>query len=1204
MNDVKCLPFESIHNTDLNRFKCMKFYIKSVCRPPAGIAKFLLVINSLKRIDPTVKRQIIMRFNLIIVLLTATILHVSASSYSQSVTLKYKNAALISVFKEIRSQTGYDFFYSDKLMNGAKPVNLNLNNVSLENALKICFADQPLSYSIENKTVIVKHKETSILDKVLGYFSAVDLRGRVLDENGLPLIGVSVKIKGGTGGVSTNSNGEFIIKLPEGSETLIFSYIGYQTKEISVNNNTVLNVTLLEANKGLDEVIVVGYGSQKKRNVIGSVAQINSDDLKQMPTMNITNMLSGRLPGITTLQQSGRPGADDATLRIRGTSSYQGSQGPIAIVDGVERPFAQLDPNEIESISILKDAVALSVYGLQAANGIILVTTKRGKAQQPKISYDGAVMVNSNTRFPKFLDGPDYMEWFSRAEELDNEYRISTDQDPNPLTYNKAQINALRNGTNTNPLFGNTDWVGEFLGKKSTSQSHSVTVRGGTERVKYFSNIGYLDQEGIVANTGFKRFNLRTNLDAQLNSILSVAFDINAQMHKTRTPGISPDNTAYMNPFYQAVRTLPNMPMYAPNGLPTAYNSNAGYVNPIASVMQSGYQHGEANVFQTSLAFNVKVPWVSGLSGKVLTSFDKTGTENKNWLTPYPLMGRGRNQISGNYTLIPSPPGFSVTTLRQNYNQNNRLTFQPSLNYTKTFGSHTFNALALYEWARTKSSLFSTGARNFALTELHDIDFGSSATLDFVSPTGSSRNKARQGYVGRINYAYKNKYLFEAAMRADASISFPEEGRWGYFPGAGLGWIVSEENFFEKIKNTVNFFKIKASHGVLGKEATVTEFAYLPSFAFTENPVAVIGGSPVSALYTGTPPNRDLTWERHRVTNVGFEAELWNGKLGVDFDYFYKVVTDILTTRSGLYPSSVGGNFPSTFNDGITDNRGFDLQIKHRNNLGKFSYAVTGNFNWARNKIILINEVQSLPSWQKRTGRPIGEKLGFVVDGFYQNWDEARNGSSPSSGIIAPGFFKYRDLNGDGRVTRDADMTAVGRSNMPEIMYGLNLEASYSGFDFSVLFQGAGLSSVALGGVYEGSSGTSGIEDNTPFTKTFYGYGNSPYYLVEQAWRPDNQDAKFPRLTSGGVALSPHNANANSGFIISNDYLRLKSIQLGYTLPKSLFKSKIEKMRFYVSGFNLFTWDKLKYLDPEMPNVNNGFYPQQKMISGGINLIF
>lgn len=1028
--------------------------------------------------------------------------------------------------------------------------------------------------------------------------------GSVTDKQSLPLPGVSVTVKGTPKVVQTNNEGKFSITLEQNEQTLVLTYIGFTTKEVAVKGASV-NIELEESNSLLNEVVVVGYGTQKKSNVLGSVAQITSEDIKQAPTMNITNMLAGRLPGITTVQSSGRPGADDATIRVRGTSTYQGGQGPIVIVDGVERAFSQLDPNEIESISVLKDALSAAVYGLQAANGVILVTTKRGKVSAPKITYDGAIIQNSNTRFPKFLDGPDYMDWFSKAETLDNDYRINVGMDPSPLTYTQSQIDALRNGTNTNPLLGNTDWVGQLLGKKSYSQSHGITVRGGSEKVKYFSSLGYLDQDGVVENTGFKRFNLRTNIDAQLNELLSVTFDIGARLQKTNTPGISPDNSAYMNPFYQAVRTLPNMPMYAENGLPTAYQSNAGYVNPIASVMQSGYQNGETNVFQSTLTFNVKVPWIKGLTGKVLTSFDKNATENKNWTTPYAMMGRFRGQTTGNFTLISNPPGITVNTLRQNYSQNNRLTFQPSLNYTRTFeGGHSITALALYEWSRYRSNVFSTGARNFALSELQEIDFGSTATNDFISPTGSSGLGARQGYVGRVNYSYKDKYLFEVAVRADASLSFPAESRWGYFPGVGLGWIVSKEGFFSKMSNTINFLKVKASHGVLGKDNTVTSFPYLPGFMLTDSPVAIIGGVPVSALYTTAPPNKNLTWERHNTTNVGFEAEFWNGKLGVDFDYFYTVVNNILTGRGNLYPPTLGGNVPSTFNDGITDNRGFDLQLRHKNNIGKFNYSVTGNFNWARNKVILINENENLPAWQKRTGRPIGEKIGFIVDGMYQTWEEARNGSSPSSGFLAPGYFKYRDLNGDGRITRDADMTYIGRSNLPEIMYGINLQASYGGFDFSALFQGAALSSLALGGLYEGSSGTSGIEDNSPFTKTFYGYGNSPYYLVEQSWSPSNPNAKYPRLTSGGVSLSPHNANQNSGFIVNNDYIRLKSVQIGYTLPKSLLKSKIERVRFYVTGFNLFTWDKLKYLDPEMPNVNNGFYPQQKMISGGVNLTF
>ena len=1028
------------------------------------------------------------------------------------------------------------------------------------------------------------------------------VKGKVSDNNNESLPGVSVKVKATNVGAVTDINGNFTINAPQGS-TLVFTYIGFATKEVRVSG-TDLVVKLSESHSQLNEVVVVGYGTQKKSNVIGSVAQINSDDLKQAPTMNVTNMLAGRLPGITALQQSGRPGADNSALRIRGTNSYAGGATPVVIMDGVTRTFdqfSQLDPNEIENISILKDAVASAVFGINAANGIILVTTKRGKNQKAVISYDAGVNVNSNTRFPKFLNGPDYMEWYTKAQVMDNEYFEKTGQGLRPMVYTQEEIDAVRNGTNTNPLLGNTDWVGELLDNTSTTQTHSVTVRGGTDKIRYFSNLNYLGQDGIVDRTGYKRYNARTNLDAEINPVLSVALDLNVRKQKTNAPGILPENTAFMNPFFQAVRALPNMPKTI-NGIPTAYNSGGGYVNPLASVTESGYQNSESDVFQGGLTFNINVPWVKGLKGKLLTTYDKTSTQNKSWTTPYQLMGKGRDQISGDFIPV-TPPGLTVNTLRQSYNQNNRISFQPSLNYNRTFGHHTFEVLALYEWSEFKSNIFSTGARNFTITNLHEINLGSKDPLDVIAPTGSSGVDARHGYVGRVNYAYKNKYLVEVAARVDESLNFPEGQRTGFFPGAGLGWIVSEEAFFEKMKNTFSFFKVKASMGSLGKN-DAAPFAYLSSFQRTTDPVVVIGGVPMNALYSTPPPNFAFTWEKHTMYNAGFETEIKGGKFGVDFDYFYRIAKDILDGVGGLYPFTVGHYVPSTVNNGVAVNQGIDLQLKHRNKLGDFRYSLTGNFNWARNKIIKRNENPNLPSWQRTVGRSVGEKMGFIVDGFYETWEEAANGSSPSAGTLAPGFFKYRDLNGDGRITRDADMTFVGKSNMPEIMFGLNIELGYKGFDFSALFQGAALSSVALGGLYEGSSGTSGIEDNSPFTRTFYSFGNSPYYLLEESWSPDNPNAKFARLTTNTASFSPHNANANSAHIINNDYLRLKAIQFGYTLPKSLFKSGIESMRLNVSGFNLFTWDKLKYLDPESPNVNNGFYPQQKMISAGLSVVF
>lgn len=1030
--------------------------------------------------------------------------------------------------------------------------------------------------------------------------------GRVTDSGGQPLVGASVQVKGTRSGTSTDVNGKFILPVSSDKVTLTISMTGYATQTVNASVEAAVIVVLREDMKGLDEVVVVAYGKQKKADVIGSVSQISGKELEKAPTMNVTNMLAGRISGVTTLQQSGRPGADDATIRIRGVGTY-GKASPLIIIDNVQRPsFSYLDPSEIESITVLKDAVSTAVYGLQAANGIILITTKHGKNHKPVITYNGAVTVNSNTRFPKFLNGPDYMEWYNKGTDMDNDYNAHTGADPVPYVYTQDQIDALRNGTNTNPLLGNTDWIGELTGRHSMSQQHSVSVSGGTDKVKYFTSVGLLDQDGVVKNTGFKRYNIRTNIDADLNDYFSVNVGLGARQQQTHTPGISPDNTAYMNPFYQAVRMLPNLPMYDENGVPTAYYSNAGWVNPLAAVDMSGYQRGETNLFQGNISFNLKVPGVRGLEMKLLTAYDKSSTENKGWLTPYTMMGRNRDQTTGNLVAIHTEPGISRTTLRQSYSQYNRKTFQPSITYNKEFGDHKVSALALYEWSQQSSNVFSTGASNFALTDLQEIDFGSPATEDQISPTGSSRvDDSRAGYVLRLNYGFNEKYLFEIATRYDASIKFTKNNRWEAFPAAAVGWIISKENFFEKLGNTISYLKLKGSVGRLGNDGAISNFGYLQTFSLTSGPVMVIGGQPVLALYTNGLPNVDLRWETSTLTNVGFESEFWNGKLGVDFEWFYKLTKDILDNPGSLYPLSLGGYAPSALNYGVVANRGFDLQIRHRNRIGKFQYGITGNLNWARNKILRLNENTGLPSWQRKVGRSIGSKYGFIVDGMYQNWEEALNGTSPSGGYLAPGFFKYKDINGDGRLTRADDMTYIGRSNLPELMYGLNIDLHYGNFDMSVLFQGAAMADVSLAGTYEGASGVSGVDDNTPFTKTFYGYGNSPYFLVQNSWTPDNPNAAFPRLTAYKSTLSSNNAHINSGWIRDGSYLRLKSAQIGYSIPaKVLNNIKVQQVRVYVSGFNLFTWDKLKYLDPEMPNVNNGFYPQQRMLSAGLNVTF
>lgn len=1029
------------------------------------------------------------------------------------------------------------------------------------------------------------------------------VKGTVTNTNAEPLSGASVSVSGTSTGMQTDDKGRFSISLPADRGSLTISMVGYASRTIDVSAGQSVQITLTEMQGNLDEIVVVGYGRQRRGTLTGSVAQISGNELKKTPAINLSNVLAGRLPGLTVMQQSGRPGFDDATLRIRGINTT-GVSAPMIIVDGVQRSFSQLDPNEIENITILKDAAAAAVYGLQAAGGVILVTTKRGVNRKATITYDASVSLNSLTRFPKFLNGPDYMYWYKKGEELDNEYLMHINGNPIPFTYTDDEIAALRDGKNTNPFYGNTDWVEELLGKKSLTQHHNISVRGGNESVRYFTSIGMLNQEGVVRNNDFKRFNVRSNLDFKLSNIFSAAIDLGARKEDRISSGIPADNGSYMNPFFQAVRVLPNLPMYTPDGIPTASRAGAGIVNPIAALDNSGYQRYETSVLQSNLTLNANIPFVKGLSAKLLVSYDQTNQQFKSWLQPYEMMVRERG-ASGWYWSKALPPGITVNTLRQSSSISTRETFQPQINYENRFGDHDVKALFVYEFSQTDGNSFSAGARNFALTDLHEINYGSRDPNDFIAPTGSSDRTARAGYVGRFNYAYQNKYLAELVARYDASYNFAPENRWGLFPAASLGWVISREDFFQNWKNPISMLKLRGSAGLLGNDR-IGGFQYLQTFSLTTGPVVVIGGSPVSALYTTAVPNRDITWEKTTTYNIGLEATLWNGKLDVEFDWFYKITKDILDNVSGIYPPSVGGNFPSVVNRSIVDNRGFDLRLSHRNTIGrKFNYSVTGNFNFARNRLIRRDIADGTPEWLNPLGRPLGQKVGYVSEGLFQTWEEVDTWPTSPSGGAAPGFIKYRDLNGDGQITQGGDFTFIGRSNFPEIMYGLNLDLQYGAFDLSALFQGAARTNVSLGGTYEGSAGVSGVMDNTPFTRTFYNLGNSPYYVIERAWRPDNPNATLPRLTANRAGYANHNGWMNSQYVMNGAYLRLKSIQLGINLPKSLLnRIKVENVRFYVAGFNLLTWDHLKYLDPEMPNANNGFYPQQKMMTVGANLTF
>ena len=1011
------------------------------------------------------------------------------------------------------------------------------------------------------------------------------ISGIIIDSKGEPIIGANVVQKGTTNGVISDIDGKFMIQVDEGS-MLAISYIGYLTKEIRVGNQNDIRIVLTEDTQNLEEVVVVGYGVQKRTSVTGSVAQVGNKELQQAPLPNISQSLAGKLPGLVTRQESGQPGADDASMLIRGVSTWQNSS-PMILVDGVERAFNNLDPNEIESIAILKDASAAAIYGVRGANGVILVTTKRGTEQKAEISYSGALTMSTNTAFPDFLDGEEYAYWYNYAEQMNG-------RDP---LFSESDIEKIKNG-DPNGYWGNTNWSDLLFKKIALTQHHNISVNGGNKDIRYFLSAGYLDQDGTVKNVNFKRYNLRVNVDANITKDFLVSVDAGGRVEDRKNPGLANftgrGNESGGNLVNMLMRAHPYINSSASDGTPIA--SALSVTNPVAARDLSGFNKSNRTVFIGSLSFKYSPSFIKGLSAKVTASYDYTMETTKSFFTPFSLLVFDpRTETS----VMKDDVGFGdMSLLTEGYTKQTRVTFQEQVNYANTFGKHDIGVLFVAEQSEYKMNNVGAYIRDFDFNELPELSFGKDNP---TKPTGTSQIFPRVGLVARINYAYDQKYLLELSARADASTMFAKENRWGFFPAVSLGWRISEESFIKDRISFLDNLKIRVSTGTLGNDQ-ISPYQYLRMMTIvapgltSARPGAIIGGKPVNGLYTANVPNYDITWEKAYNYNIGFESRLWGGLLDVEFDWFYKNTRDILTSVGALYPPSVGGNYPLYSNMGRVDNKGVEVVLGHKYKIGKVTYSVRGNLTWARNRILRIDESPNIPDYRRIIGKSIGLKQGFIAEGLFQTDEEARTSPTWSSTAQA-GDIKFCDVNGDGKITYDQDMTIIGRSNIPELMYGLNFEVGWNNFDLSVFFQGAGLNDVALMGDYPGIGW-----DDTGYTRPFYNNGNTPRYLVQGAWTPTNPNAKYPRLDTQWRA---NNNPFSSLWVEDGSYLRLKNLQFGYNFPaKWISRSGITRLRLYFAGSNLFTWSKLKYLDPESPDVNNGYYPQQRTYSFGLNLSF
>lgn len=773
-------------------------------------------------------------------------------------------------------------------------------------------------------------------------FAQTTIKGKVTDDKGAPITGTTIVVKGTTIGTTSGPDGHYSITIPAksiGGGSLQFSYIGYTTQEIKFANQSVINVVMKEDSEKVDEVIVVGYGTQQKSSLTGAVSQIRGAELQKSPSTNISSMIGGRLPGVTSLQQSGQPGADQASLTIRGSSA-----GVTYIVDGMPRSINDIDPNDVASISVLKDASAAAVYGLNSSGGVIIITTKSGEIGKSKISYKGSYGVSLNTDVPEFLDGPGYAYWYNKAWEMDMNYK-GVKPTPDQFPFKKEHVKMMLNN-DPNDGWGNTNWIDETFGT-GTNQQHNVTATGGTDNIKYFTSLGYLDQTGNIKNFDYKRYNLRANIDAKIAKNLTLTVGIAGQSSDKRTPGYGAGGSSSSSVATADApwMSIPEQAFYAHPYLPKKYkgmdvasvNSYGNTINPLAAAEQSGKYKTLTTDIQTNMSLRWDLPFVKGLSLKFTGGYDHNASYSKFFSTPYDLMKEAFG--TGTFAVAKDARNGTKDQLYESYLQWSRIVTQSSINYTTKINKHSISAMALFETRDYKTNKFGAKGEGFTFKQIPELDNALQPTAT-NSISGSSSASRQVGLVMRANYDYDSRFLAEFTGRYDGSYKFASNvkgKRWGFFPAGSVGWRISNENFFEPVRDVITNLKIRASAGLTGSDAGVNPYSFLSTMGYINdgNPVAIIGGNPVGGMMTSVIGNPNLTWEKKLNYNFGFDATLWNGLLGVEFDIFYNYTYDILGTQSG-FPPSMGGYYFTSINNNRKDAKGIDLTLSHNNNVGKF----------------------------------------------------------------------------------------------------------------------------------------------------------------------------------------------------------------------------------------------------------------------------
>ncbi len=999
------------------------------------------------------------------------------------------------------------------------------------------------------------------------------------DNTGMP--GVSVTEKGTTNGTVTDVDGSYTLSVNENA-TLVFSFVGFTSQELAVGAQSTINITLSPDVKLLSEVVVVAYGTQERREITSAVASVKGSEIIKSPSINVSNSLAGRLPGLVAIGQSGEPGDDFSTLLVRGLSTINDNR-PLIVVDGVpNRSLERIDPSTIESISVVKDASA-AIYGSQAANGLIIITTKRGKAGKMAVNASFNLGFTQPTRIPELTNA---YEFGILHNEID-EYRSR------PLYYSDNELQMLKDGSDP-WRYPNTDWFDEVLKPWSVQHMTNVSVSGGSDAARVFVSFSTRYQDGFYNNSAsdYRQHDMRINFDTKINEYISFSADLMGRLEDKNFP-----TRGSAKIFQDLTSSRPDFIAHWPNGLPGPYLDPVDQSNPVVtSTPEAGYIRSDNYVFNFNARLNIKIPWVKGLSLTGTAALDRSFYYGKNFYTPYTLYDSipGMVDVNNNPVLDANTYGGNPS-LNQNNDQYKGYLLNAMINYEKTIANdHTIKLMAGGERMENLWSYLSASRNGFIGKYPDELHFG----LGTQSNDGITPGPNRWAHLfGRVQYDFKDKFLAEFVWRYQGSSKFANDVRNAFFPGVSLGYRISEENFWRNSLSFVNNLKLRASWGKTGNDL-IDPYQFLSTYSIPD--LGFISYDPetgvpvnINTLQEDIVPYPRSRWEEANQFNIGFDMVLLENKINFTADYFNYKRTGILIPQTSSVPSTPGFPQLPDVNKGEASSKGFDFIISYSNSIGDLKFTVGANGGLSKSKTVDFDEPENIPDYQQTTGRPLFtgyyyNQIFYRAIGIYR--DQAQVDATPHINGAVPGDIIFDDYNDDGFINAD-DKVALDKNHVPTFTGGFTLNMNYHGFDLSVLFQGAS------GGIRYllGRGG-----ENINFLKSFY----------DQRWTEDNRDTDFPRTFNRNDEYWVSSENLNTFWIRKTDYVRLKNVELGYTLPASLMnKLHLTTVRIYVSGLNLFTISPdYKDYDPEMESKGDGFagqgYPLQKIINTGISVQF